>query len=76
MYLYLTPIGLIICFILTWVSSSKAKYFSTPINEEEVKDFKKPFRFAFWLSVFIVSLAFLIAFAYFGFRISSMLKGA
>ena len=76
MYLYLTPIGLIICFILAWVSSSKVKYYFTPVNDEEVKDFKKPFRFAFWLAIFIVSVAFFIAFAYFGFRISSMLKGA
>lgn len=76
MYLYLTPIGLIICFILAWVSSSKAKYYSTPVNDDEVKDFKKPFRFAFWLAIFIVSLVFLASFAYFGFSISSMLKGA
>ena len=75
MYLYLTPIGLVICFILIWVSSSKAKYYSTPVNDEEAKDFKKPFRFAFWLSILIVSSLFFVFFAYFGFRISSMLKG-
>ena len=76
MYLYLIPIGLIICFILVWLSSSKAKYYFTPLNEEEEKDFKKPFRFKFWLSVLIVSIVFLGFFAPLAYFVSNLLKGA
>lgn len=76
MYLFLIPIGLGICFILLWVSSSKARYYRTPINEEETKDFKKPFRFAFWLSIMIVSIVFLCAFVPLAYLQSSLLRGA
>lgn len=75
MYLFLIPIGLVICFILLWVSSSKARYYRTPINEDETKDFKKPFRFAFWLSIMIVSIVFLALFALLAYLQSSLMKG-
>lgn len=75
MYLLLIPICLIICFILLWVSSSKVSYYRTPLNEDETKDFKKPFRFAFWLSIMIVSIVFLALFALLAYLQSSLLKG-
>ena len=76
MYSYLIPIGIVSCFILLIKSSSKAKYYFTPVNEEEEKDFKKPFRFRFWITVFIVSIIFSCAFVPLGFLQSNLMKGA
>jgi len=72
-YRYLIPIGIISCFVLLIKSSSKAKYYYTPVNEEEERDFKKPFRFRFWLTVFII---FSCAFVPLGFLQSSLMRGA
>lgn len=73
-YLSLYPIGLIMSILLVLVSWNFVKKFSYSVDDEEAEQFKKPFHFSFWISIFIASIIFLAAFSILGFKISAMLK--
>lgn len=72
-YLYLIPIGLLISFVMLFVSQSYMRKYSYAVDDVERANLLKPFRFKFWVTMFILSIVSLGFFSVLGYKVSALM---